>query len=71
MSHHLSAKTMFAEAEVAEFRLYVLAGARRLACEDVTQLAEQLQECVRERQSWPASARACDGEGAFDRVGQT
>jgi len=68
MGHALGAKNPFQSSDAAEFRLYVLAGCRRLSCDEVSALAGQLQDCVRERQAWPSGAGACDGEGAFERL---
>jgi hypothetical protein len=58
MGRALAARSPFSRTEAAQFRLYVLAGCRRLDAEELHLLADEIHRSARERQSLKAGVRA-------------
>ncbi len=58
MGRALAAKSPFSQTETAQFRLYVLAGCRRLDEEELHLLANEIHQSARERQSLKLGVRA-------------
>jgi hypothetical protein len=58
MGRALAAKSPFSRTEAAQFRLYVLAGCRRLDAEELHLLANEIHQSAHERQSLKLGVKA-------------
>lgn len=58
MGRALATKSPFSRTDAAQFRLYVLAGCRRLDGDELRLLANEIHQSARERQSLKLGVRA-------------